>query len=332
MLKDLQRKGLGVKLTHFNSITMKKILITGGAGYIGSVLTPSLLNLGYQVTVIDNLMFNQSSLLSVVNNKNFAFIKGDVRDKALIEKQVKTHDIIIPLAALVGAPLCARNESDTVSINFSSIENITKFKSKDQKVIFPTTNSGYGLGQGDLFCTEETPLKPISLYGKTKVDAEKAVLDSGDTVTFRLATVFGLSPRMRLDLLVNDFTWRAARDKFIVLFESHFKRNFVHIQDVVRAFIFALDNYDNLKNNAYNLGLSSANLSKLELCEKIKEYVPDFFITESEINTDPDKRNYIVSNEKIENEGYKTAYTLDNGIEEILKAYSLLDSSFHSNI
>jgi nucleoside-diphosphate-sugar epimerase len=311
---------------------MQKILVTGGAGYIGSVLVPHLLSLNYEVTVLDNLMFNQNTLLECCHNPNFNFVNGDVRNNALVKELMKDKDIIIPLAALVGAPLCKRDEVGTIAINRDAVIAINKMRSKDQKIIYPTTNSGYGIGQEGIYCTEETPLTPISLYGTTKSEAEADLLSTDNVVTFRLATVFGCSPRMRLDLLVNDFTYRAVTQKYIVLFESHFKRNYIHIQDIARVFVHAIDNFDVMKNETYNVGLSSANLSKMELCLEIKKYVPDFFITESEIFKDPDQRNYIVSNDKIEKTGFFPKHDIDMGIKELIKGFGLLTNNKYSNI
>ena len=311
---------------------MKKVLVTGGAGYIGSVLVPKLLNLGYDVTVLDNLMFNQNTLLDSCLHDAFNFVHGDVRNYNLLDSLVKKADVIIPLAALVGAPLCKRDEAGTIAINRDAIVHINKIRSKNQWVIYPTTNSGYGIGQDGIYCTEETPLNPISLYGTTKSEAEADLLASENSLTFRLATVFGCSPRMRLDLLVNDFTYRAYSQKYIVLFESHFKRNYIHIQDVAKAFIHSIQNFEAMKQNAYNVGLSTANLSKMELCLEIKKQIPDFFIAESEINKDPDQRNYIVSNEKIEKTGYLPDFDIQRGIKELIKGFGLLTNNKYSNI
>ena len=309
-----------------------KVLITGGAGYIGSILVPFLLSKGHKITVIDNMSYNQTSLLECCYHDNFNVINGDVRDVQLLNTVMKDIDIIIPLAAIVGAPASIKNEYNTISINRDAVIQINKMRSKDQWIIFPTTNSGYGIGQKDIFCTEETPLNPISLYGKTKVEAEKELLQYENVITLRLATVFGFSPRMRLDLLVNDFTYRAFVDRYIILFESHFKRNYLHIRDVAKAFCFAIDNFDEMKNEPYNVGLSSANLSKMELCLKIKEQIPDLFITTSEINEDPDRRNYIVSNEKIEKHGFSCDYTIEMGIKELIKGFSIINNNKFTNL
>ena len=309
-----------------------KILITGGAGYIGSVLTLELLKKGFEVTVIDTFMFSQNSLLDCCHFDNFDVVRGDCRDKTLMQKLIKDKDIIIPLAALVGAPLCNRDEIGTITINRDAIALLDEITSKEQKILMPITNSGYGIGQEGIFCTEESPLKPISLYGQSKVDAEKIILDRGEAISFRLATVFGLSPRMRLDLLVNDFTYRAVKDGFIVVFEGHFKRNYIHIRDVVRAFIHGIENFESMKNEPYNVGLSDANLSKIELCNKIKEFVPNFTILEEQIGKDPDQRNYIVSNEKIEKTGFMPKYSLEFGIKELIKGYTIINNNRFSNV
>jgi nucleoside-diphosphate-sugar epimerase len=310
----------------------RKILVTGGAGYIGSVMVPELLRSGYSVTVVDNFVFKQTSLLDVCHYPDLTIVSGDARDKALLTKLVNTHDIIIPLAAVVGAPACKKDESYAEELNFQQIKNIASAVSKDQQVLFPVTNSGYGIGQKGIYCDETTPLNPISHYGRTKVEAEKVLLEMGNAVTFRLATVFGTSPRMRMDLLVNDFVFRAYSDRFVVLFESHFKRNYIHIRDVVNAFFYGLNNYEKMKGEPYNVGLSSANISKWELCEKIKQYIPGFHVLESEVGEDPDKRDYIVSNEKIESLGWHPEHTLDMGIIELLKTYSFLCVNPFKNI
>jgi len=309
-----------------------KILITGGAGYIGSILTPFLLDHGLDVTVLDNISYRQNSLLECCYRENFDFIKGDARDVALLHKIVPQFDIIIPLAAVVGAPACDKDPLLATSVNLDAVVEINRIRSKSQQVLYPTTNSGYGVGEENVFCTEETPLRPISLYGRTKVQAEQALLESENTITFRLATVFGLSPRMRLDLMVNDFTHRALKDRFIVLFEENFMRNYIHIRDVARVFLFGIENFEKMKNRPYNVGLSTANLSKRQLCEKIKEHVPEFAIYSSSMGKDPDQRNYIVSNERIEKAGWQPQYTLDDGIKELIKGYRILNTLNFTNL
>jgi nucleoside-diphosphate-sugar epimerase len=259
-------------------------------------------------------------------------VKGDARDKSLLQSLTKDKDVVIPLAALVGAPLCNRDMIGTVTTNKDAIQTLSDVLSKEQRVLMPITNSGYGVGQDGIYCTEETPLNPISTYGQTKVDAEKIILERENSMSFRLATVFGMSSRMRLDLLVNDFTYRAVNDGFIVIFEGHFKRNYIHIRDVANAFIHGIDNFDTMKGEAYNVGLSDANLSKLELCEIIKKQVPNFTIMEAEIGKDPDQRNYIVSNDKIEATGFKPEFSLDMGIKELLKGYTIINNSKFANV
>ncbi len=311
---------------------MSKILITGAAGYIGSVLTPELLKQGHEVIVIDNFMYNQASLLDCCNYKNLKIIRGDARDRNLISKYIQDVDFIIPLACLVGAPLCDKEPETAKGVNLEAIKLILELRRPEQKIIYPNSNSGYGIGQKDMYCDENTPLNPISLYGKLKVEAEKAILEAGNAVVFRLATVFGISPRMRLDLLVNDFTFRAVNDRFIVLFEANFKRNYIHVRDVVRAFIHAMNNFEAMKNQAYNLGLSDANLSKMELCEEIKKQLPNFYFTEAKIGEDMDKRDYIVSNEKLEKTGFKPEVSLQDGIAELIKGYQIIKKNQFTNI
>lgn len=309
-----------------------KLLVTGGAGYIGSVLAPRLLEQGHEVTVIDSFIYGQASLLDCCHNKKLTVIRGDARDSALISKALKKADVIFPLACITGAPACDRDAVSAKTVNYDAVKMLSEKCSKGQIVIFPTTNSGYGIGQEGIHCTEETPLNPVSLYGRLKVDAEKAVLDSGNSVTLRLATAFGISPRMRLDLLVNDFTYRAVNDRFVVLFEAHFKRNYIHIRDIVKAFIHCIDNFEKMKNQAYNVGLSDANLSKFELCREIKKQLPGFYFVEAEVGEDPDKRNYIVSNKKIEKTGFKPDVSLQEGISELIKGYQILRRNQFSNI
>lgn len=298
-----------------------KILVTGGAGYIGSVLITELIKKKFDVTILDNFSFNQKKIITKIIKKKTKIIHGDVRDSKLIKNTVKNFDIIIPLAAIVGAPLCMKDPNLTKSVNVGSIKKLIKNLSKDQIIIVPTTNSGYGIGKKDDFCTEKSPLRPVSLYGQTKVMAEKLILDHKNSCSLRLATVFGTSPRMRRDLLVNDFVYKAFNFKKITLFEGHFRRNYIHINDVCRVFLFAIKNFNKFKNNIFNVGLSSANLTKNELCNKIKKHVPDLKIKINEFAKDPDKRDYIVSNEKLEKTGFKTKYSIDYGIKELLKFY-----------
>tara|TARA_B100000959_G_scaffold269643_1_gene315647 strand:- start:30 stop:968 length:939 start_codon:yes stop_codon:yes gene_type:complete len=309
-----------------------KILVTGGAGYIGSTLVPILLKQGYKVTVLDSLIFNQTSLLDCCADSNFEFIQGDICNHELVNSLIPEFDIIIPLAAIVGAPACKRNPSLTRMVNYDAHMNIVENISIQQKVLFPTTNSGYGIGAKDSFCTEDSPLNPISEYGKTKVEIEKALLDMGSAITFRLATVFGMSPRMRMDLLVNDFVYKAVKERSLVLFEEHFRRNYIHVRDVAKAFLFGIENYDKMKGEPYNVGLSSANITKRELAEKIKEYVPGLYIHSAEIGEDPDKRDYIVSNDKIESLGWHPDHTLDDGIPELIKGYNIIRPNKFANV
>jgi len=309
-----------------------KVLVTGGAGYIGSVFVPHLLEKGYKVSVLDNFMYHQNSLLDVCYHPDLNIVVGDVRNEKLLQEQVQKHEIIVPLAAIVGAQACDKDKSLATALNQVQIENISKWTSVDQMILYPVTNSGYGIGEKGVLCTEESPLNPISHYGKTKVAAEKFLLDLDNVISFRLATVFGAAPRMRMDLLVNDFVYRAYKDRAIVLFESHFKRNFIHIRDIASVFIHGINNYNAMKGEAYNVGLSDANLSKMELCNRIKEFIPDFHIFESEIAEDPDKRDYIVSNKKIESTGWNPAYTIDDGIKELIKTYSIITVNSYTNI
>lgn len=308
------------------------ILVTGGAGYLGSVMVPQLLAAGHKVTVLDNFMYGQTSLLDCCHDDKLTIVRGDTRDKNIVQKLMTDADAIFPLACLTGAPLCAKEPQAAEAILLDAVRTIVASCGKDQKIIFPTTNSGYGIGEKGKFCTEETPLRPVSLYGRLKVDAEKILLDSGNAVTLRLATAFGVSPRMRLDLLVNDFTYRAVYDRFIIVFEAHFKRNFIHVRDVARAFMHALDNFDAMKGQPYNVGLSDANLNKWELCEEIKKHVPDFYFVEAAVGEDPDKRDYIVSNEKIEKTGFKPAFPLAFGISELVKGYQIIKRNQYANI
>jgi nucleoside-diphosphate-sugar epimerase len=285
-----------------------------------------------KVTVLDTFASGDTQLATCCASRAFEPVRGDARDERLLDRLVPKFDVIIPLAALVGAPMCAQDPIAATSINRDAVLAIIKRMSSSQRLIYPTTNSGYGIGERNAYCTEETPLRPISLYGRTKVEAEQAVLDSGRGVTLRLATVFGMSPCMRLDLLVNDFTWRAVTDRALVVFEGHFRRNYIHIRDVIKAFLHVLDRYDGMRAHAYNVGLSEANLTKLELCERIRRQVPNFVYLESAIGTDPDKRDYVVSNAKIEATGFRPDWSLDAGIEELIKGYRMLRNSRFSNV
>jgi nucleoside-diphosphate-sugar epimerase len=310
----------------------QSILITGGAGYLGSTMTPALLSAGYRVTVLDNFRFNQASLNHVCADPNFEVYRGDARDEATLKPLVRNADCIIPLAALVGAPMCDLDRSGAETTNLGAIQTLLRLVSPAQRILLPVTNSGYGIGQSNVYCDENTPLKPISLYGRTKVDAEKAVLDRGNAISFRLATVFGMSPRMRIDLLVNDFVYRAVNDRAVVLFEAHFKRNYLHVRDVARVFQHGIENFDRMKNEPYNVGLSDANISKAELCARIQAQLPGFVYMEAPIGEDPDKRDYIVSNAKVEKTGFKPACSLDDGIRELIKGYRMIRNSAYGNV
>lgn len=308
------------------------ILVTGGAGYLGSTMVPDLLNAGHKVTVLDNFMFNQSSLNHVCYHPNFSIVKGDIRVESVMAPLMKKADVIIPLAALVGAPLCSLDPVGATTINHDAITLMLKLLSKEQIVLMPTTNSAYGTGDKDNFCTEESPLRPISQYAIEKVGIEKELMQHPNAISFRLATVFGMSPRMRIDLLVNDFTYRAVNDRFVVLFESHFKRNYIHVRDVSRVFQHALVNHDTMKGEIYNVGLSDANVSKKELCQTIQKQLPDFIFIDEAIGKDPDQRDYIVSNEKIEATGFKQEFSLDRGIGELIKGYTMIKNTRYGNV
>jgi nucleoside-diphosphate-sugar epimerase len=299
-----------------------KVLITGGAGYLGSTLAEHLLTNGHTVTVLDNIMYKQLSLLHLFKREGFKFIYGDVRDTSLLLDAVKRHDVIIPLAAIVGMPACKANPQLAEDVNYKQIRNIVSVIRDNQQLILPNTNSQYG--SSDSIITEESAFNPLSLYAKTKCDAEDAVLHNKKGVVLRLATVFGVSPRMRQDLLVNDFVYKAMVDGYLVLFEAHFKRNYIHVQDIARTFEFIMNNYDGCKGQAYNVGLSTANLSKLELAEKIKQHIPNLVIKQDEFSKDFDKRNYTVSNEKIEKLGWQPLYDLDYGIKQLIDAYQII--------
>ncbi len=309
-----------------------KILVTGGAGYIGSILVPELLAEGHEVTVLDNFMFGQHTLGQVCHLNSFKVANGDVRNEKLVLDCLKNADVIFPLAALVGAPMCAKDPIAATTINKDANLFLFKNLSKQQWVIMPTTNSAYGTSEEGKECNEDSPLNPISLYAKDKVRVEQALLEHPNAISFRLATVFGMSPRMRIDLLVNDFTYRAVYDRSLVLFESHFKRNYIHVRDVARVFMHGMEKFNAMKGQIYNVGLSDANLSKLELCQAIKKQIPSFEIFQAEVGEDPDKRNYIVSNKKIESTGFSPAHALDAGIKELIKGYTMIKNTKYTNV
>jgi len=310
----------------------QSILITGGAGYLGSVLSEHLLHAGFKVIVVDTLIHGQHSLFHFCSNPNFEFVRGDARDKDLMTNLIKQADVIIPLAAIVGAPACNVDPWETKAVNLEAIRMLNDLRSFNQLVIYPTTNSGYGTQTGDVYCTEDTPLEPISLYGQTKVQAESELLNSQNTITLRLATVFGVSPRMRLDLLVNHFVYASVTDRYIVIFEKHFKRNYIHIRDVADCFIHCIKNADQMVGRPFNAGLDNANFSKEELALKIQHYVPEFYIHFAEVGSDPDKRNYIVSNQRLREAGFEAKLSLDDGIQELMKCYKMLARSSLKNI
>jgi len=308
------------------------ILVTGGAGYIGSVLVPELLNKGHQVTVIDNFMYKQTSLASSIRDVNLSLVFGDVRDESLMKEHLSKADVIIPLAAVVGAPACDNDPIAAQSINKDSILWLLKHLSFQQRILMPTTNSAYGSGDKNNYCDENSPLNPLSLYARDKVTVEKALLELPNATSFRLATVFGISPRMRLDLLVNNFVYRAISDGFVILFEGHFKRNYIHVQDVIQAFNLALNDEKNFKGEIFNVGLSEANISKIDLCREIQSIIPNFTYLEAALGKDPDQRNYVVSNQKIENLGFKPTVSLRNGLEELVKGLKMFNHKPFSNI
>ncbi len=311
---------------------MTSILVTGGAGYLGSTLVPRLLEAGYTVTVLDNFLFRQTSLAECCADARFEIVRGDCRDERLMAEIIPFHDVIIPLAALVGAPLCERDALGARSVNLEAVRTICRIASPQQRILLPVTNSGYGIGQAGQACTEESPLRPISLYGKTKVEAEEIVLHRENSLSFRLATVFGMSPRMRLDLLVNDFVYRAVHDRAVVIFEGHFKRNYIHVRDVARVFIHGIENFETMRGRPYNVGLDDANLSKLELCAAIKKHLPNFVYLEAPIGEDPDKRDYLISNARILSTGWRPVYSLDDGIRELIKGCRILRGNLHANV
>lgn len=313
-------------------MTKTRVLVTGGAGYLGAVLSERLLEVGYRVTVVDNLLFNQQSLFHLFSKPEFSFVRGDVRDQDLMQSLISKSDVLIPLAALVGAPACDNDPWFAESVNFGAIEALNKMRDPEQLVVFPTTNSGYGTKSGETFCTEDAALEPISLYGKTKVRAEAELLNSKNTITLRLATVFGMSSRMRTDLIVNHFVLAAIKDRYLVIFEKDFKRNYIHIRDVADCIVHCIDNASRMVGKPYNVGLDRANLSKEELANKVREYLPHFYIHFAPIGSDPDKRNYIVSNQRLRDAGFEANRSLDEGIQELIKGYEALGRTNYSNV
>lgn len=311
---------------------MMKILVTGGAGYLGSTMVPDLLAAGHEVTVLDNFMYKQNSLAHVCHYPSFKVVRGDIRIESTVRPLIAEADVIIPLAALVGAPLCSKDPVGAKTVNHDAVMLMLKLVGKEQILLMPTTNSAYGTGGENNYCTEESPLRPISQYAIEKVEIEKAFMEHPNAISFRLATVFGMSPRMRTDLLVNDFTYRAVYDRFVVLFESYFKRNYIHVRDVSRVFQHALKNFDAMRGQIFNVGLSDANVSKKELCEHIQKHVQDFIFLEAPVGKDPDQRNYVVSNEKIESTGFKPMHSLDAGIAELVKGYTMIKNSCYGNV
>jgi nucleoside-diphosphate-sugar epimerase len=308
------------------------ILVTGGAGYLGSILVPELLASGHRITVLDNFMYQQNSLAHLCANPNFDVINGDARSADTLKPLVAKADYVFPLAALVGAPLCEKDPLAATSTNRDAIALLCKLASPAQLIIMPITNSGYGVGESGKYCSEDSPLRPVSLYGRNKVEAEQIILDRENSISLRLATVFGMAPRMRIDLLVNDFVYRAVNDRFVVLFEAHFKRNYIHIRDVARAFMHAMDKVEEMKGRPFNVGLSDANRYKAELCERIKAHIPSFQHLEAPVGEDPDRRDYIVSNARIEATGYAPKYGLDDGIRELIKGYRMIRNRVYGNV
>lgn len=308
------------------------VLVTGGAGYIGSTLVPMLLEAGHSVTVLDNFMYRQASLNHVCHHPRFEAVRGDIRVESTLAPLLARADVVIPLAALVGAPMCSADPVGARTINHDGIATMLRLASPSQRILMPTTNSAYGTGDERNFCTEDSPLRPISQYARDKVEVEHALMQRENAISFRLATVFGMSPRMRIDLLVNDFTYRAVNDRFVVLFEGDFKRNYVHVRDVSRVFLHGIERFDALRGQIYNVGLSEANVSKRELCERIARHVPGFVFLDAPVGKDPDQRNYIVSNAKIEATGFTPEVSLDAGIAELVKGFAMVRNTVHGNV
>ena len=308
------------------------ILVTGGAGYLGSTLVPALLRAGHRVTVLDSFLFRQTSLNHICHDPNFQVVKGDIRVESVVAPLLKKADVVIPLAALVGAPMCSADPVGARTVNRDAILLMLKLMSRQQRILMPTTNSAYGTGDDDNFCTEESPLRPISIYAREKVEIEGELMQRENAISFRLATVFGMSPRMRIDLLVNDFTHRAVHDRFVVLFEGNFKRNYIHVRDVARVFLHGIERFESMRGQVYNVGLSEANVSKRELCERIRKHIPDFVFMDAPVGKDPDQRNYVVSNAKLEATGFKPETTLDAGIGELVKGFAMIKNTLHGNV
>jgi nucleoside-diphosphate-sugar epimerase len=310
-----------------------RVLVTGGLGYIGSILTEHLLQAGYRTTVLDNVTYgSDQGIRHLCANERFSFVRGDVRDDALLRSQIASHDVIVHLAAIVGMPACQRDPQLATSVNWEAVQLLHRYASPEQLILYPNTNSGYGATTGNLLCTEDTPIAPLSLYGKTKCQAEDLLMQRRKTIAFRLATVFGMSPRMRLDLLVNHFVYQAVKEGYLVLFEKDFKRNFVHVRDVADCFLFAIAQSERLSGQIFNLGLDSANLSKYELALKIQAQVPSFYIHSAPIGQDPDKRNYIVSSEKLQRAGFTAQRGLEAGIRELIKGYAMEGRGMFRNV
>jgi nucleoside-diphosphate-sugar epimerase len=308
------------------------ILVTGGAGYLGSTLVPQLLAAGHRVTVLDSFMFKQTSLNHVCFHPNFKVVKGDIRVESTMAPLLKEADIVIPLAALVGAPMCNADPVGAKTVNHDAIAMMLSKMSRDQRILMPTTNSAYGTGDDNNFCTEDSPLRPISIYAREKVAVEQLLMQRENAISFRLATVFGMSPRMRIDLLVNDFTYRAVHDRFVVLFEGNFKRNYIHVRDVARVFMHGISHFESMRGQIYNVGLTEANVSKRELCEHIRKQIPDFVFLDAPVGKDPDQRNYIVSNAKLEKTGFLHEMSLSSGISELIKGFTMIRNSVHGNV